>query len=216
MILASNNYTTVGFNCCYLTFVLVKHWWTLICTKTMLHGMLDDCAVLSVVVLVRVWENFTFLVLVEGGSIAEWLACWTWAQKGPGSNRSHAAVGCLRLTAHSHCASVHQTAKLVAALLRVAGVTAGLAESNGSLPAGLWLASPAGWLPRTGISSGTLRSVIEYGLPLPFLVLVVFNYISISGWVGLLRVSALVFLLSDGYVSASANTQYLTISQIRC
>ena len=24
--------------------------------------------------------------------------------------------------------------------------------------------SPAGWLPRTGISSGTLRSVIEYGL----------------------------------------------------
>ena len=28
---------------------------------------------------------------------------------------------------------VHQAAKLVAALLRVAGVTAGLAESNGSL-----------------------------------------------------------------------------------
>jgi len=33
--------------------------------------------------------------------------------------------------------SVHQAAKLVAALLRVAGVTAGLAESNGSLPPGL-------------------------------------------------------------------------------
>ena len=31
-------------------------------------------------------------------------------------------------------ASVHQAAKLVAALLRVAGVTAGLAETNGSLP----------------------------------------------------------------------------------
>jgi len=31
----------------------------------------------------------------------------------------------------------HQSAKLVAALLRVAGVTAGLAESNGSLPSGL-------------------------------------------------------------------------------
>ena len=45
---------------------------------------------------------------------------------------------------------------LVAALLRVAGVTAGLA--------GLWLTSPAGWLPRTRISSETLRSVIEYGL----------------------------------------------------
>jgi len=33
--------------------------------------------------------------------------------------------------------SVHQAAKFVAALLRVAGVTAGLAESNGSLPPGL-------------------------------------------------------------------------------
>ena len=41
---------------------------------------------------------------------------------------------CLRQTVHSHRASVHQAAKLVAALLRVAGVTAGLAESNGSLP----------------------------------------------------------------------------------
>jgi len=48
---------------------------------------------------------------------------------------------------------------------RVARVTA---ESNGSLPLGLWLTSPAGWLPRTGISSGILRSVIEYGLPLHF------------------------------------------------
>ena len=45
---------------------------------------------------------------------------------------------------------------------------AGLAESNGSLPSGLWLTSPTGRLPRTRISSGTLRSVIEYGQPLPF------------------------------------------------
>jgi len=58
--------------------------------------------------------------------------------------------------------TIHQAAKLVAALLRVAGVTAGLAESNGSLPSGLWLTSPAGWLQRTGISSGTLRSVIDH------------------------------------------------------
>jgi len=43
------------------------------------------------------------------------------------------AVGnSLRQTVHTNCA-----AKLVAALLRVAGVTAGLAESNGSLPPGL-------------------------------------------------------------------------------
>ena len=33
--------------------------------------------------------------------------------------------------------------------------------------------SPAGWLPRTGISSGTIRSVIEYGLPLPFYVFLI-------------------------------------------
>ena len=51
----------------------------------------------------------------------------------PGSNRS----GRLRQTVHTHCASDHQAAKLVAALLRVAGVVAGLAESNGSLPSGL-------------------------------------------------------------------------------
>jgi len=43
----------------------------------------------------------------------------------------------LRQTVHTHRAPVYQAAKLVAALLRVAGVTAGLAESNGNLPPGL-------------------------------------------------------------------------------
>ena len=28
----------------------------------------------------------------RGGSVVEWLACWTQAQKGPGSNRSRDAV----------------------------------------------------------------------------------------------------------------------------
>ena len=42
----------------------------------------------------------------------------------------------LRQTVHTHRASVYKAAKLVAALLRVARVTAGLAESNGSLPSG--------------------------------------------------------------------------------
>jgi len=37
-------------------------------------------------------------------------------------------------TVHTHRASVHKAAKLVAALLRVARVTAGLKECNGSLP----------------------------------------------------------------------------------
>jgi len=31
--------------------------------------------------------------VAKGGSVAEWLACWTQAQKGPGSNRSRDAVG---------------------------------------------------------------------------------------------------------------------------
>ena len=43
----------------------------------------------------------------------------------------------LNQTVHIYCASVHQAAKLVAALLRISGVTSGLAESNGSLLPGL-------------------------------------------------------------------------------
>jgi len=43
----------------------------------------------------------------------------------------------LRQTVHTHRASVDQAVKLVAALSRVARVTAGLAESYGSLPPGL-------------------------------------------------------------------------------
>ena len=73
-----------------------------------------------------------------GCSLAEWLACWTQAQKARLQIAAATLPGnSLRQTAHTHCASVHQAAKLVAALLRVAVVTAGLAESNGSLPSGL-------------------------------------------------------------------------------
>jgi len=46
-------------------------------------------------------------------------------------------VNMLRETVHANRATVHQEAKLVAALISVAWVTAGLAESNGSLPPGL-------------------------------------------------------------------------------
>ena len=74
----------------------------------------------------------------EDGSITEWLRA--------GLRRSRAWVqiaaatlsgNSLRQTVHTHCASVHQAAKLVAALLTVARVTAGLAESSSSLPSGL-------------------------------------------------------------------------------
>jgi len=44
---------------------------------------------------------------------------------------------CHRQAVHTHRAYVHQAGKLVAALSMVAGITAGLAESNGSLPPGL-------------------------------------------------------------------------------
>ena len=74
----------------------------------------------------------------EGGSVAEWL------RAGLRHRRAQVQIAVatlsgnsLRQTVHTHCASVHQAAKLVAALLRVAGVTAGLAESNGNLPPGL-------------------------------------------------------------------------------
>jgi len=76
---------------------------------------------------------------VLGGSVAEWLACWTQAQKARVQIAAATMSGnSLRQTVHTHRASVHQAAKLAAALLRVVGVTAGLAESNSSLmsPAG--------------------------------------------------------------------------------
>ena len=50
----------------------------------------------------------------RGGSVAEWLACWTQAQK----TRVQIAVvtlsgNSLRQTVYTHHASVHQAAKLV-------------------------------------------------------------------------------------------------------
>jgi len=59
--------------------------------------------------------------------------------EGPGVQIAAATLqgNSLRQTVHTHCAPVHQTAKMVAALLRVARVTTGLAESNGSLAMGL-------------------------------------------------------------------------------
>ena len=48
---------------------------------------------------------------------------------------------------HTHRASVHQAAKLVAAILRVAVVTAALAETNGS--SGVGPESRGGRLPPT-------------------------------------------------------------------
>ena len=51
---------------------------------------------------------------------------------GPGYKSQSLSGNSLRQTAHIHGASVHQAAKLVAALLTVPRVTAGLAERNGT------------------------------------------------------------------------------------
>jgi len=44
----------------------------------------------------RILQNLSTLrqvTVIKGDSVAEWLACWTQAQNGLGSNRSHDAVG---------------------------------------------------------------------------------------------------------------------------
>jgi len=66
-------------------------------------------------------------LLVCGGSVAEWLACWTQHRRAQIQIAVATLSGnSLRQIVHTHRASVHQAAKLVAALLRVARVTAGL------------------------------------------------------------------------------------------
>ena len=39
------------------------------------------------------FRYFANPLIIMGGSVAEWLACWAQAQKGLGSNRSRDAVG---------------------------------------------------------------------------------------------------------------------------
>ena len=97
--------------------------------------------------------------------MAEWLESRTCDQEVAGSNPDRRAVECNpgQVVLHTR-ASVTKQYNLVpepanGRWCSAAGeVTAGLTESNGSLPPGLCIRSPAGWLPRTGISSGTLRS----------------------------------------------------------
>jgi len=108
----------------------------------------------------------THVTYRQGGSVIDVLDLGT---EGPGfksqSRRCRATV-LYRQTVHTRRASVHQAAELAAGLLRVAIVTAGLAENDSSLPPRVY---DSRYLQaRTGIRSGTLLSVIEYGLPTPF------------------------------------------------
>jgi len=85
---------------------------------------------------------------IDSGSTrlaVEWLACWTQTQQARIQITVATLSGnSLRQTVHTHRALVHQAAKLIGALLRVARITAGMVESNGCLPPGLCLTSPVG------------------------------------------------------------------------
>jgi len=49
----------------------------------------EDCCGKDLFICLRVKESQS----MTGDNVDEWLACWTQAQKGPGSNRSSNAVG---------------------------------------------------------------------------------------------------------------------------
>ena len=80
--------------------------------------------VISVVVLVS-WTRGASRSLLDGlglGLGSRVVSVLDSGAEGPGSNRSRDAVGnSLRQSAHTHCASVQQAAKLLAALLREEG-----------------------------------------------------------------------------------------------
>jgi len=46
-----------------------------------------------VAVMIQATPPMNIGYLIQGGSVAGWLACWTQVQKGLGSNRSRDAVG---------------------------------------------------------------------------------------------------------------------------
>ena len=58
-----------------------------------LLGGVNRIATASTVIVVRIPLFYFYASRPKGGSVAEWLVCWTQAQKGPGSNHSRDAVG---------------------------------------------------------------------------------------------------------------------------
>jgi len=88
------------------------------------------------------WIPISEPVKISHNTPSQWLGSRVVSMLDSGAERLQIAVATLsgnslRQTVHTYCASDYQAAKLVAALIRVAGVTAGLPESNGSLPPGL-------------------------------------------------------------------------------
>ena len=105
-------------------------------TVSICHRLLGACLHIThkyVLELIHLF-NYHTIIWWLGSRVVSVLDSGT---EGLGFNFATLSGNSLRQTVHTHCASVHQAAKLVAALLRVAWVTVGLAESNGSLPPGL-------------------------------------------------------------------------------
>jgi len=60
---------------------------------TVLLNVLGQLLVFLSDLAVLLFSTALMKMCIGGGSVAEWLACWTQAQKVPGSNHSRDAVG---------------------------------------------------------------------------------------------------------------------------
>ena len=66
-------------------------WWWLVLIVILAVLLIILLIILIICIYTR--SVYTYAYTLSGGSVAEWLACWTEAQKGLGSNRSRDAVG---------------------------------------------------------------------------------------------------------------------------
>ena len=82
------------------------------------------CIIQRLIIIIIGWLSSRVVSALDSGAERAWVQIAAATLSG----------NSLRQTVHTHPASVHQAAKLVAALLRVAGITAGLADR---LPPGL-------------------------------------------------------------------------------
>jgi len=146
-------------------------WWLCVVMKCIVHGLQGTCWQLFARVQYKQIKSVIFMALLAAFSILCRLGslltfCWKIFWLYPCySSQSCWPLNALFLTCPSICLPGRDIFQLTSIDFSVSvSWTAGLAESIGSLQLGLWLMS-LGWLSVTGISSGILCSVIEYGLP---------------------------------------------------
>ena len=110
-----------------------------------LSSFILDCTSNKLYIFILVVEYAVSTCMIWYGMVAQWVEHWTCDQQVMGSFKSYSGQSCITTWARcSHiCASVTKQYNLVPVKGRwccAAGkVTAGLAESNGSLPLGGWL-----------------------------------------------------------------------------